>query len=112
MKSLILASFAVSALAVIACSASDPTQSGDEGLVLCQKSACGPQLGMPNYVCPDGKTVAGPTGQCISTKTDPQCHWQVVSCPNPPTTDCTKQECGVEPMIATQICSEDRKSVV
>ena len=102
MKSFVLASLA---LAVVACSASDPTQSGDEGLVQCAKSACGPQLGMPNYLCPDGVTWAGPTGQCISTKADPQCHWQVVSCPTPPP-DCTKEECGVEPLVASQICSD------
>lgn len=105
MKTLILASFA---LAVVACSASDPTQTGDEGLKLCPTSACGPELGMPNYLCPDGKTVAGPTGQCISTKADPTCHWQVVSCPTPPPppADCTPQECGPQPMIASQICSD------
>src|SRR3989344_9274407 len=31
----------------------------------CEPSDCGPQLGMPNYLCPDGKTTAGPTGRCL-----------------------------------------------
>jgi hypothetical protein len=43
------------------------------------KGACGPALGMPNYLCPDGKTVAGPTGACLDTGTG--CGWEVVSCP-------------------------------
>ncbi len=43
------------------------------------KGACGPALGMPNYLCADGKTVAGPTGACLDTGTG--CGWEVVSCP-------------------------------
>lgn len=105
MKTLILSSLALCFGAVIACSANDNSGTGDDGLKVCAKSACGPQLGMPNYVCPDGKTVAGPTGECVSTNADPQCHWQVVTCPPPPA-DCTKEECGPEPMIASQVCPD------
>lgn len=94
---LVLAS---ASLAVIACSASDPTGNGDQNLVLCAKSSCGPALGMANYICPDGKTIAGPTGQCISTTADPACHWEVISCP----AACTPAECGPEPMIAVKTC--------
>jgi len=40
--------------------------------------ACGPALGMPNYLCPDGKTVAGP-GACIDQ--GGKCGWEIISCP-------------------------------
>lgn len=99
----ILASASGCVLALAACSSTpDSTGTSDQGLVLCAKSACGPALGIPNYVCPDGHTVAGPTGDCISTKADPTCHWQVISCP--PT--CTPEQCGPEPLLPTQICAD------
>jgi len=41
--------------------------------------ACGPALGMPNYLCPDGVTVAGPTGHCLDNGSS--CGWEVISCP-------------------------------
>ena len=41
-------------------------------------NACGPALGMPNHLCPDGKTVAGP-GPCIDQ--GGVCGWQIISCP-------------------------------
>lgn len=106
MKSVVILASA-SVLAILGCSSSDPTANGDQGLTLCAKSACGPQLGMPNYTCPDGKTVAGPTGECISTTADPQCHWQIISCPPPPPPPtCTPVQCGPEPLLPTQICSD------
>lgn len=46
---------------------------------LCADGACGPALGMPNYLCPDGVTVAGPTGNCLDM--GGQCGWEVISCP-------------------------------
>ncbi|HLC60214.1 MAG TPA: hypothetical protein VJJ52_02185 [Candidatus Nanoarchaeia archaeon] len=46
----------------------------------CGSSDCGPQLGMPNYLCPDGKTTAGPTGRCLKNS-DGTCGWEVTSCP-------------------------------
>lgn len=48
---------------------------------VCPVSACGPQLGMPNRLCEDGVTTAGPTGRCLRT-TDGECGWEVVSCPS------------------------------
>lgn len=47
--------------------------------VLCADGACGPALGMPNALCPDGVTVSGPTGNCLEYSTG--CGWEVVSCP-------------------------------
>jgi hypothetical protein len=47
--------------------------------VLCAVSACGPALGLPNRICPDGVTVSGPTGNCL--KTSAGCGWEVISCP-------------------------------
>jgi hypothetical protein len=47
---------------------------------LCKKpNACGPALGMPNHLCPDGVTVAGPTGNCLQGAGG--CYWEVISCP-------------------------------
>jgi len=48
--------------------------------VPCQVSDCGPALGMPNTICPDGKTVAGPTGKCIASGWG-TCKWEVIACP-------------------------------
>jgi hypothetical protein len=48
----------------------------------CPVEECGPQLGMPNDLCPDGKTVAGPTGRCLAGA-DGACGWEVRSCPDP-----------------------------
>jgi hypothetical protein len=47
----------------------------------CTKAECGPELGMPNYLCPDGKTVAGP-GPCA--RTNGVCGYTIVSCPPSP----------------------------
>jgi len=47
---------------------------------LCPDEACGPALGIPNYLCPDGQTWAGPTDQCIANENG-QCGWEVVQCP-------------------------------
>lgn len=58
---------------LVACSGSG---SGDE----CPKAMCGPALGMPNRICPDGVTVSGPTGECLQNP-DGTCGWEVKSCP-------------------------------
>ncbi len=47
----------------------------------CSPDACGPALGMPNYLCPDGVTVAGPTGRCLANA-DGVCGWEIVDCPS------------------------------
>jgi hypothetical protein len=48
------------------------------GLVSCPPEACGPPLGMPNVLCPDG-SIGGPTGRCLL---QPQggCGWEVRWC--------------------------------
>ncbi len=47
---------------------------------VCPVWTCGPSLGMPNRICPDGVTVAGPTGRCLPNP-DGQCGWEVINCP-------------------------------
>lgn len=47
---------------------------------LCDPSACGPALGMPNWLCPDG-SVGGPTGRCLSDPKSGACGWEIRSCP-------------------------------
>ena len=49
---------------------------------------------MPNYLCPDGKTTAGPTGRCLRNA-DGKCGWEIIECP--------VQEC---PTVAKPTCSE------
>jgi len=95
MKSIGFASVVVLIGSVVACSASDPTGNTNSDLVICKKTSCGPELGMPSVICWDGST-AGPTGQCISTTADPACHWQITQCPPDP---CTTKECGPEPLL-------------
>ncbi len=46
----------------------------------CASRECGPSLGMPNYLCDDGVTVAGPTGEC-RRDADGSCGWQILECP-------------------------------
>jgi hypothetical protein len=43
----------------------------------CTKEECGPAPGMPNYLCPDGKTTGGPA--CM--RTAGACGYTVVPCP-------------------------------
>lgn len=46
----------------------------------CEPSECGPALGMPNTLCADGTTVAGPTGRCLRDENG-GCGWEVQQCP-------------------------------
>jgi len=46
----------------------------------CDPSACGPALGQPNKICPDGVTEAGPTGRCL-TNANGGCGWEIAQCP-------------------------------
>jgi hypothetical protein len=107
MKNVILASCVLASLSVIACSAAPPsgdsTSTTQSGITLCAKAACGPELGEPEYLCPDGKTWAGPTGECVRDQNDPSCHWQIGVCPPD---DCTKQECGPEPLVPDEKCPD------
>jgi hypothetical protein len=43
----------------------------------CTPKECGPAPGAPNYLCPDGKTVAGPACR----RTSGTCGWVFVMCP-------------------------------
>jgi hypothetical protein len=45
----------------------------------CDKSACGPQLGIPNQICSDGST-GGPTGRCLKSANG-SCGWEIRQCP-------------------------------
>ena len=60
---------------------------------LCDKSKCGPQLGMPNSICSDGKTIAGPTGRCLH-HADGSCGWEVISCPTTTCPEATIPTCA------------------
>ncbi len=46
----------------------------------CEPRECGPALGMPNTLCSDGTTVAGPTGRCLRNGGG-SCGWEVGQCP-------------------------------
>jgi hypothetical protein len=55
------------------------TSSSGSGSVECaDASACGPQLGMPNYPCADG-TTGGPTGRCLK-QANGTCGWEIREC--------------------------------
>jgi hypothetical protein len=57
------------------------TDATDAGAVLCDVSACGPPLGMPNHRCSDG-SMGGPTGRCLR-HADGSCGWEIRDCPAP-----------------------------
>ena len=42
----------------------------------CTVDECGPPPMMPNYLCSDGVTVAGP-GDCIQND-EGQCYWEII----------------------------------
>ena len=50
----------------------------------CAPGACGPPLGMPNLLCPDGQSVAGPTGRCLRDPESDLCGWEIAECPDDP----------------------------
>ena len=45
----------------------------------CTLEECGPPPMMPNYLCSDGITLAGP-GDCIQNE-DGECYWEIITCP-------------------------------
>jgi hypothetical protein len=55
-----------------------------EVAALCDERACGPALGMPSRLCPDGVSVAGPTGRCLRDSGSGACGWEVTACPEAP----------------------------
>jgi len=48
-------------------------------LAECTADECGPPPMMPNYLCSDGVTMAGP-GDCIQNAAG-QCYWEIITCP-------------------------------
>ena len=46
----------------------------------CTEDECGPPPMMPNYLCSDGVTLAGP-GDCIQNVAG-ECYWEIITCPN------------------------------
>jgi hypothetical protein len=52
-----------------------------EVVAFCEERACGPALGMPNRLCADGVSVAGPTGRCLRHPESGACGWEIASCP-------------------------------
>jgi hypothetical protein len=59
----------------------------------CDKSECGPALGMASWTCEDG-TIGGNTGRCL--RKAGKCGWEVIDCPR----KCTDSECGAPPPVA------------
>jgi hypothetical protein len=41
---------------------------------------CGPLLGMPNWLCPDG-SMGGPTDRCLESPDGAFCFWEIRDCP-------------------------------
>lgn len=55
------------------------SSSGGSTLEECNPAECGPQLGLPNWMCGDGST-GGPTGRCIQLPSG-SCGWEINDCP-------------------------------
>jgi len=55
------------------------SNAGNSGSGECDKAACGPQLGLPNWICEDG-SIGGPTGRCIRHP-EGSCGWEINNCP-------------------------------
>lgn len=52
---------------------------GASSLGECDRADCGPQLGLPNWTCADGR-VGGPTGRCLE-RPGGTCGWEINDCP-------------------------------
>jgi hypothetical protein len=48
----------------------------------CAPEACGPALGLPTTLCPDGTHTSGPTGRCLRNA-DGTCSFEILACPDP-----------------------------
>ncbi len=62
---------------------------------VCSVAACGPRPGEPNFLCPDGITVAGP-GPCSYIVSTAACGYPIISCPV-----CNATTCGPKPPSKT-----------
>jgi hypothetical protein len=66
----------------------------------CTKAgACGPALGMPSIVCPDG-SIGGNTGKCLA-RPDGTCGWEIRECPKPPPPACFDASGNLDPSYKT-----------
>lgn len=81
------------------CLCSHPDDGTTEGVVSCTTMGCecapedcGPAPGMPNYLCDDGETWAGP-GPC-EMQENGSCGWTMIECPETPFNDCDGKACG------------------
>lgn len=73
----LLALAASSLFGLLACKGAETP---NEAPSACGPTDCGPALGMPNHLCPDGKTTAGPTGVCKRSG-EGTCGWEITECP-------------------------------
>jgi hypothetical protein len=71
----------------------------------CTPMDCGPQPGIPTWMCADGRT-GGFTGQCVPTPPNAlspnPCQWEIVDCPRA----CDPVECGPQPLGPNYLCSD------
>jgi hypothetical protein len=108
----------VALLCVLACSPKKGGAGPEPGT--CKVEECGPTLGMPNSPCPDGTTIAGPSGRCLRGG-DGSCGWEVIDCPviatppdeeqGPKTSElpsCTDAECGPQLGMPNQLCADGK----
>ena len=69
----------LASLLALASACGGPAASADRlGQLTCPPQACGPPLGMPSWICPDGGT-GGPTGRCLALPRG-GCGWEVAWC--------------------------------
>ncbi len=77
----------------------------------CDVSMCGHPLSMPNYLCSDGRTTGGPTGQCLRTAVD-SCSWEVITCPNVSNVSnnklCPVSACGPALGMPNKLCDDGK----
>ena len=78
--------------------------------IKCDVSECGPALGMPNYLCPDGKTSSGPTGNCLRNP-DGTCGWEIADCPIINQNGSLKQNYCTPEQKKAEICTMDYNPV-
>jgi hypothetical protein len=77
-----LALLLLAPLLVTACASDGASPGSGDGAASreCAPASCGPALGMPNVICPDGST-GGPTGRCLEDRGG-RCGWEIRDCPS------------------------------
>ncbi len=50
-------------------------------VTLCPIDRCGPYPALPNILCSDGVSVAGPTDRCLHDADRDLCRWEILECP-------------------------------